>query len=448
MLLLFSFLVFSQCNEEATIYADIKKMTDQQENAILKIENQNLDDKIKSGQTIHEINEDKENIEFKSEIENLHKIENVTNEENPIKEDAPGIAYHEQIEYDVQLTHNLPNNDNKLNADQRKTTENSTNEVTMVSSIIQEKDDDHNIEQYELINDTINPKKDEMDENNNKMPDVGLIDEKVVHETKEPINDDEIIFDETELILNEPKEDDENINIKDNEELHNQNNNNESDDDDTDYDGDDDEELEEEDINDEDDNKKEYEEDNIQRKNYLLNDNELQEDKIELNDDIGDPPIAYQAKLTIESVRPTILSSKGGEIVYIQTNLTRNTVVFCKFNSKVITGRYINDGQITCKAPPLQQGEVSLSVSVNRRKWGKEVFLSVIEEESDRPWMVICIGCIIIIGAIYVVAKFLFLKRRVPKRRNRVRNYDELLNTQPKVSEKERLRRRNITPEI
>lgn len=179
---------------------------------------------------------------------------------------------------------------------------------------------------------------------------------------------------------------------------------------------------------------------NVLKDIHLINEGQFK--KIHTNDKHPLKDIeAKRAKFTISSVIPTIISTKGNERITVYTNLTNPTFVFCRFNTKVYNGRY-NNGEIICKTPILAPGEVNLSISVDKRKWCDDFVLHVINEENNRVWIVVCIAIVFISFVSYMLFKFLFLKRKVPKRKNFRNTNDSFFNLNKVDNEAKKLKRR------
>ncbi|OHT11169.1 hypothetical protein TRFO_01072 [Tritrichomonas foetus] len=135
-------------------------------------------------------------------------------------------------------------------------------------------------------------------------------------------------------------------------------------------------------------------------------------------------------KFEITSVFPVVLSVNGGEKIVIETNNTINGPIFCKFNDKIVPGRHTKKyRKIKCHTPKLEEGEVDLSISIDKVKWSKSVTLNAIKDEADSPWWILLLFGLSLFGVFYFLAKVFCFKRRAPKRKRVLRKNNESLNS-------------------
>jgi hypothetical protein len=128
-------------------------------------------------------------------------------------------------------------------------------------------------------------------------------------------------------------------------------------------------------------------------------------------------PPNKSVKFHIVSVSPTTLSTKGNELIEIETNSSFKPPVFCRFGETVIVGRQTQSNQLICRCPRLHEGETLLAISLDRVKWSSAVALSVVSENSDLPWVIVTIGGFIVLAIALLVLRMLCGRRTVPKRR-------------------------------
>jgi hypothetical protein len=133
------------------------------------------------------------------------------------------------------------------------------------------------------------------------------------------------------------------------------------------------------------------------------------------------PGTGKPAKFSIVSVSPTTLSTRGGEEVVVRANATLIDPVFCRFGAKIVMGRQLANNSIACLSPLLPQGELLLSLSMDKAKWCKDVVLSVVADNSDMPWGMSAVGFIAVVAVVALVARMLCTRRRIPKRRKAAR---------------------------
>lgn len=160
------------------------------------------------------------------------------------------------------------------------------------------------------------------------------------------------------------------------------------------------------------------------------------------SDERGSAP-PKRAKFAILSIFPDTVSPNGNEKITIRTNMTQASIVFCRINAKVLHARYLSNGEIVCRTPVLHPGEARVSVSVDKRKWCDDFTLHVGKDyDGERAWFVICIAIVFILFISYMVFKFMFFKRKVPKRKNFRNANDPLLRLNRSHNDTASLKRR------
>jgi hypothetical protein len=127
------------------------------------------------------------------------------------------------------------------------------------------------------------------------------------------------------------------------------------------------------------------------------------------------------AKFSVVSVSPTTLSTRGREEVVVQVNDTLIDPVFCRFGAMIVMGRQLANNSIVCVSPPLPQGELLLSLSMDKAKWCRDVVLSVVADDSNISWGMSAIGFGAVVAVLVLVTRMLCTRRRIPKRRKAAR---------------------------
>lgn len=154
-------------------------------------------------------------------------------------------------------------------------------------------------------------------------------------------------------------------------------------------------------------------------------------------------------KFHIVSISPQTVSTRGDEKIEITMNTTLDGPPFIKFGeNKIVHGRHSKkDLTVKCRTPRLQEGEINMSVSIDKIKWSEPFSLIVVADEADLPWIFVACAGIAIIAVSLMVSKLVCGKRAVPKKKKSSKYHDDdLLNIMAPNYSSNNLRKRTKNP--
>lgn len=137
------------------------------------------------------------------------------------------------------------------------------------------------------------------------------------------------------------------------------------------------------------------------------------------------------AKFNIVSISPRTVSTRGDEKIEITMNTTLDGPPFIKFGEdKIVHGRHSKkDLTVKCRTPRLTEGDINVSVSIDKVKWSEPYSIVVVADEADLPWIFVGCAGIAIIAVSLMVSKLICGKRAVPKKKKSSKTHnDDIMN--------------------
>ena len=136
-------------------------------------------------------------------------------------------------------------------------------------------------------------------------------------------------------------------------------------------------------------------------------------------------PIVKMAKYHIISVDKDEVSGKGGDTITVHISTNVSELVFARYdneNENIVTG--VKESQTTCSfpVPRMLPGVYNLSVSFDRKKWTEPIKITVIDEESKAPKLILGIFLICVMIFMAITAKHLWAKGKRRRRLEKLKN--------------------------
>lgn len=159
--------------------------------------------------------------------------------------------------------------------------------------------------------------------------------------------------------------------------------------------------------------------------------------------------VKKRPKFHIVSVSPQTISTRGDEKIEITMNTTLDGPPFIKFGEdKIVHGRHSKkDLTVKCRTPRLQEGEIEISVSIDKIKWSDPFSLVVVADEADLPWIFVGCAGLAIIAVSLMISKLICGKRAVPKKKKHSKyDNEDLLNIMAPNYKSNDLRKRTKIP--